>query len=110
MRTIDDRQTFIQSARNSYSYDGDYGFDHDIGMLLNNIANRTNDSEVESLALEAVNLYGSVVTSNYARGWAEDATGLSIYSPTSDWAYDSSYFQASWSDDSQWDELIDSFY
>ncbi|MEC8382747.1 MAG: clostripain-related cysteine peptidase [Myxococcota bacterium] len=110
MRNIDDRQTFMQSARNSYSYDGDYGFDHDIGNLLNNIANRTNDSQVETLASEAGELYGSVVTSNYAQGWASNATGLSIYSPTSDWAYDPSYFQATWAQNSKWDELIDSFY
>ena len=110
MNEIDDHQTYRRATNNSYSYDGEYGFDHDLGMMLDGINQRTGDSEVETLSAEARVLYNSMVVNNYAQDWAEDATGLSIYSPTSDWAYDSSYFQASWTENSRWDEFIDSMY
>lgn len=102
-----DFSAYHQSASRSYSYDGDWGVDHDLVGLLSGLKDRSEDPRVRNSANRALELLNSVIVSNYASDFISGANGLSIYSPTEDsWGFEQSYLSASWADETLWDDML----
>ena len=105
-----DKDTFQQAAQEAWSYDGDWGSDHDLGELLENISSQSSFSDVVEHAQNAHALLQTVVTANYAQSSASGISGLSIYSPRRRNDLDNLYFEGSWTNDSLWDDMLNSLY
>lgn len=88
-------------------FDGGWGTDHDLGDLLDRLAEATSDAEVAEVAMDARVALDAVVIANYTVGrGVEDAHGLSIYSPARG-SLDELYFEGIWSEETLWDDLLE---
>ena len=100
-------QAYAYALNSIYSYDGQWGVDRDLGGILEAFS-ESNSQPTRDAAASALETYNQMITSNFTRSYAEDATGLSIYSPQPNWGSpDNDYMRASWSQDSLWDDWLD---
>jgi hypothetical protein len=99
---------YFQTVRRIYSYDGNWGSDHDLSALLEGLGSRAQGDGLRSGAQAASAILTQTIRSNYADGErASGANGLNIYSPRDDsWGVEGLYFQASWADDTLWDDML----
>ena len=102
-----DFSTYQQSVERSYSYDGEWGVDHDMRGFLSTFTRRAESERLRNKAQEAIDVLDRVVLSNYTHDDLSGANGLSIYSPS---VYiesvDTSYVNANWSQETKWDDML----
>ncbi len=108
----EDWDGLYSSINGSYSYDGSYGVDRDLYGLLDGLQQHAATPEIRTQAQRVQQKLADVIVLNYIN--AEEvsgANGLSIYAPPeSVWSLEESYFQSTWAENSQWDELIRTAY
>ncbi|MFH1467811.1 MAG: clostripain-related cysteine peptidase [Pseudomonadota bacterium] len=95
-------------ASDAQDFEHGWGQDHDIGDFLDHLEGSSLADADVLAAIEGVReVYARVVLANYTNGRSyEDATGISIYTPT--WGrMDSEYTRGTWADETLWDDFID---
>ena len=107
----EDDYNFYAAARQSYSYDGRDGVDHDLLGLINNLIDNVEDTTVLQARQDVLGVFETMIYSNYVQEYLDGSNGLSIYSPP-DRSYDldASYMSASWSTNHKWDNLLSEVY
>ena len=100
------------AANASYSYDGSgWGEDHDVWGLAEYFKIHGSNTNLQNAAEDVQVSLQNLVISNKVQEWVSDAHGLNIYSPPQrNWGISQSYLDASWSEDTLWDELLWSSY
>ena len=99
--------TYQQSVERSYSYDGEWGVDHDMRGFLSTFTRRAENERLRVKAQEAIDVLDRIVLSNYTHDDLSGANGLSIYSPSIYLAdIDTSYLNATWSEETKWDDML----
>ena len=102
-----DTMVYQQAVERSYSYDGEWGVDHDLRGFLSTVVLRSDKEQIQQTAQAAIAVLDSVVTSNYTHDDISGANGLSIYTPPLHVeGLDYRYLQASWSDQTLWDDML----
>ena len=94
------------AAQDAQEFDYGWGVDHDLGDFLDRLADGTEDPAVQAAALDARDALGAAILANYTNGRSvQDASGLSIYTPTYG-RPDPLYANGTWAEDTRWDDLV----
>ena len=98
---------YRMGVERSYSYDGPWGYDHDLRGFLRTISDRTQNSELVEKIDATIAVLDEAIVSNYTHEDLSHASGLSIYAPPADdWGLEPQYFDGSWSEDTLWDDML----
>ena len=98
---------YRMGVERSYSYDGPWGYDHDLGGFLRTLSDRTQNPVLVEKIDAAIAVLDAAIVSNYTHEDLSHATGLSIYAPPADdWGLEPKYFEGAWSEDTLWDDML----
>lgn len=107
MATEDPGEQLQLAATGAQDFEGGYGVDHDLGDVLAQLADGSEDAGVVAAAEAALVTYQGAVLANYTNGRAVDeATGLSIYTPLRT-GVDEVYLQGIWAEERLWDDFLE---
>jgi hypothetical protein len=94
-------------ATDAQDFEHGWGQDHDIGDFLDHLeVSSAADASVQAAIAGVREVYARAVLANYTHGRTyENATGISIYTPT--WGHvDGEYLRGSWASGTLWDDFL----